>query len=174
MCRPACCAQLKQITHTTKWVDAQAIFSAHEAFQTDLALQQTDPIDLLIAYEDHILKLEREYEAARAAERASAKRAERKNRDAFKVRLTAAAAAVQALPECATAADRVGATAPTHRPQALLDERVASGDLKTRTKWADFFPLIKDDPRLLNMLDQPGYGPTRETARTARVAVSLS
>ena len=90
------CLQLKQITHTTKWVDAQAIFSAHEAFQTDLALQQTDPIDLLIAYEDHILKLEREYEAARAMERASAKRAERRNRDAFKVRLTAAA--VQAWP----------------------------------------------------------------------------
>ena len=41
--------------------------------------------------------------------------------------------------------------------QSLLEEMVATGFLSARTKWADIFPLIKDDRRFLNMLGQGGY-----------------
>ena len=77
--------QLPQITAETRWQDAQALYSAQAAFQSDEALQQMDPIDFLTVFEDHMAEMERLADEARAAKQTGIKRTERYNRDLFKV-----------------------------------------------------------------------------------------
>lgn len=51
-------------------------------------------------------------------------------------------------------------TAHTHGDfQALLQELVEKGQIKTGTKWKTVYPLFKDDERYTNILGNPGSGP---------------
>nr|GAT60860.1 predicted protein [Mycena chlorophos] len=43
--------------------------------------------------------------------------------------------------------------------KSVLEELVASGQIKARTKWKDVYPLFKSDERYLNMLGNPGSNP---------------
>ncbi|KAF7327836.1 hypothetical protein MKEN_00363400 [Mycena kentingensis (nom. inval.)] len=43
--------------------------------------------------------------------------------------------------------------------KAVLDELVASGKIKARTKWKEVYPLFRSDDRYLEMLGNPGSNP---------------
>lgn len=74
---------LSEITFCTRWKDARDIFMNSKQFSSTLEFKELEPMDLLIAFEDHIKNLERKDMAEKQVERERQRRMERKNRDAF-------------------------------------------------------------------------------------------
>src|SRR6185312_5084515 len=75
---------LSNITMSTRWKDAQQIYSSTPEYQSDESLQRMDMLDFLAVYEEHIKSLEREYNLKKAKMTDAKKRKERKNRSTFR------------------------------------------------------------------------------------------
>merc|ERR1712066_786891 len=67
----------------TTWEQAQQMLLDNPAFADDDELLAMDKEDALIAFEDHIRELEKEWEMERDKEKKRTKRLQRKNRDAM-------------------------------------------------------------------------------------------
>ncbi|CAG8524749.1 5350_t:CDS:10 [Paraglomus occultum] len=75
---------LSNIGMTTRWKDAQQIYSSTPEYQSDESLQRMDMLDFLAVYEEHIKSLEREYNLKKSKMADAKKRRERKNRSMFR------------------------------------------------------------------------------------------
>ena len=75
--------QMTKIDYRTTWEQAQQMLLDNPAFADDDELLAMDKEDALIAFEDHIRELEKEWEMERDKEKKRTKRLQRKNRDAM-------------------------------------------------------------------------------------------
>lgn len=67
----------------TKWTDAQKLISSSERFRTDDKFEPLTKSDVLLAFDDHMKFLDREFNTQRQGEMTQKARRERQNRDAF-------------------------------------------------------------------------------------------
>ena len=75
--------QMTKIDYRTTWEQAQQMLLDNPAFADDDELLAMDKEDALVAFEDHIRELEKEWEMERDKEKKRTKRLQRKNRDAM-------------------------------------------------------------------------------------------
>ena len=75
--------QMTRIDYRTTWEQAQQMLLDNPAFADDDELLAMDKEDALVAFEDHIRELEKEWEMERDKEKKRTKRLQRKNRDAM-------------------------------------------------------------------------------------------
>jgi hypothetical protein len=73
-----------KIDHTFSFSDAQKIFKAHPLFASDPQLSKTDPIDILITFEDFVLSLDSQFRQSRNSRIVESRRKERQVRDGFR------------------------------------------------------------------------------------------
>lgn len=71
----------------TRWRDAQRTVIESEEYESDPHLRQLDVSDMLAVFEEHMRSVEKEAADAAARRDAATRRAERKNRDAFRALL---------------------------------------------------------------------------------------
>lgn len=74
---------MPKITYDTTWSEAQAMLLDNAEFKNDVNLLAMDKEDALIAFEEHIRQLEKEYVEEKEQEKKRHKRQCRKNRDKF-------------------------------------------------------------------------------------------
>lgn len=110
----------------TRWSVAQAKFDQDPRYTRNSNMKYLSKLDALVAFEDHVKHLEREYILDKQKQKKEKHRIERKNRDAFR---------------------------------ALLQDLRVQKKITLRTKWKELYPIIKDDPRYLNLLGQSGSTP---------------
>src|SRR5581483_4018619 len=75
---------LPSITETTRWVDAQQIYTNTPEYQQDKTLREMDMLDFLAVYEEHIKSLERETAEKKKRDLEEQTRQQRRNRDAYR------------------------------------------------------------------------------------------
>ncbi|CAG8453577.1 7909_t:CDS:10 [Acaulospora morrowiae] len=75
---------LLSITESTRWTDAQSVYTNAPEYQQDKKLQEMDMLDFLAVYEEHIRSLERETAEKKKKEMETQTRQQRRNRDAYR------------------------------------------------------------------------------------------
>ncbi|KAF9581722.1 hypothetical protein BGW38_001160 [Lunasporangiospora selenospora] len=75
---------MPEITLMTRWEAAWELLKENPKFKETEVMQGLNKVDLLSAFEDHVIHLEKGYDQQRARDRHLRKRTERKRREAFK------------------------------------------------------------------------------------------
>ncbi|CAG8510934.1 4131_t:CDS:10, partial [Acaulospora colombiana] len=75
---------LPSITESTRWTEAQSVYTNTPEYQNDKTLQEMDMLDFLAVYEEHIRSLERETAERKKKEVEEQTRQQRKNRDSYR------------------------------------------------------------------------------------------
>ncbi|XP_065843846.1 pre-mRNA-processing factor 40 homolog B-like [Oscarella lobularis] len=84
-----------KITYKTTWDECLRMLKENPEYTEDSSLQDMDKEDVLTAFQDYIIELEKAYEAVRAKNRSETRHQERKNREAFVDLLTELQAAAK-------------------------------------------------------------------------------
>ena len=71
----------------TRWSEAQSLIQQHERYKSEEKFQVLTKFDVLNTFESHIKQLERTFNDQKQRAKAMKMRKERKNREAFVVRL---------------------------------------------------------------------------------------
>lgn len=73
------------LTVNTTWKEVQEIFVTTPLFQSDPHIKKAEKIDLLNVFEEHMTKLERQYQEEQNRKKDTVRRQYRVNREGFRV-----------------------------------------------------------------------------------------